>query len=54
MYIKVNGKMIKHMEKVFIIIMMDQVILVNGSKIYNKVMEFKNGLMDHIIKGILF
>ena len=51
MYIKVNGLMIKHMEKVYIIIMMDQVIQVNGIKMYNKVMEQKNGLMGHIIKG---
>lgn len=53
MYIKVNGLMIKHMEKVYIIIMMDQVIQVNGIKMYNKDMVSKNGLMDHIIKGIL-
>lgn len=51
MYIKVNGLMIKHMEKEYIIIMMDPVILESGMKMYNKDMESKNGLMAHIIKG---
>lgn len=53
MFIKDNGKMIKHMEKEFIIIMMDQVIQGNGVKIFNKVMEYKNGWMDHHTRGIL-
>ncbi len=51
MYIKDNGKMIKHMEKVSIIIMMVPVIQVNGLKMYNKGMELKNGLMGRHIKG---
>ncbi len=40
------------MEKVSIIIMMGQAIQDNGIKMYNKVMEQKNGLMAPIIKGI--
>ena len=52
MYIKDNGLMIKHMEKVYIIIMMAQVIQENGIKMYKKDMVSKNGLMAPIIKGI--
>ena len=46
--------MINLMEKESIITMMDLVIQGNGLKIFNKVMVFKSGLMDHIMKGIFF
>ena len=51
MFMKENGKMTKHTEKEFIIIMMVQVIQVNGVKIFNKVTEYKSGSTDHRIKG---
>lgn len=51
MFTKENGKMTKHTEKEFIIIMMVQVIQVSGVKIFNKVTEYKSGSTDHHIKG---
>lgn len=51
MYIKENGLMIKHMEKVYIIIMMAPAIQENGIRMCNKDMVQKSGLMGHIIKG---
>jgi len=51
MYMKANGKMIKHMEKESIIIMMAQATLDNGVKIFSRAMVFRNGLMHHHTKG---
>lgn len=51
MFTKENGKMTKHTEKEFIIIMMVQVIQVSGVKIFNKVTEYKSGSTDLHIKG---
>jgi hypothetical protein len=51
MFMKDSGRMIKLMEKEFITIMMDQVIMENGLKMFNKVSEWKNGPTDHPIKG---
>jgi hypothetical protein len=43
------------MEKVYIlIIMMDQVMMENGIKMYNKGMEYQNGQMENIMKGIYY
>lgn len=36
---KDNGRMIKLMEKEFITIMMDQVIMENGLKMFNRVLD---------------
>jgi hypothetical protein len=43
MYIKVNGVTIRLMEKVFIYTKMEHLILVNGSKIFNKDMVYRSG-----------
>jgi hypothetical protein len=51
MFIKDNGKMIKHMEKACIQIMINQAIQDNGFKIFSMDLAFKNGLMDLLIKG---
>ncbi len=51
---KDNGKMIKHMVKEYITITTGQVIMGNGNKTYNKDKEYRNGMMDHHIKGIVF
>lgn len=51
MYTKEIGKMIKHMEKEFIFIRMDQAILDNGLKMFSMDTEFKNGQTVHLIKG---
>jgi hypothetical protein len=53
MFIKDSGKTIKPMGKEFIYIKMELLILVNGLKIYNMVMESKNGSINRHIKGIL-
>lgn len=53
-FIKENGKMTKLTEKVFTIIMTDPVIMENGMKMFRKVLESKNGLMDLHMKGNLF
>jgi hypothetical protein len=53
MPILVNGKMIKHMERVFINITMVQNILENGTKIFNMGMENNSKQMVHLIKGNL-
>jgi len=53
MYTKEIGKMIKHMEKEFIFIRMDQAILDNGLKMFSMDMEFKNGQTVHLIKEII-
>jgi cell division protein FtsL len=50
-FMKENGKMIRHTEKVFITIMMVPVIQANGIKIFNKVTEYKNGSMDLHTRG---
>lgn len=50
MFMKANGRMIKHMGKVYILSMMDHAILENGYKICNMDMVFKNGMMDLHIK----
>lgn len=49
---KDNGETIKLMDKVYITITMDLVIMVNGRKMCNKVKEYKNGMTDHLIRGI--
>lgn len=54
MFTKESGKMTKPMVKVFTITTMDQATMDNGMRIFRKVLEYKNGLMDHHIKGILF
>jgi hypothetical protein len=54
MSMKDNGKMIKHMVKEYITITTGQVIMGNGNKTYNKDKEYRNGMMDHHIKGIVF
>jgi len=54
MFTKESGKMTKPMVKVFTITMMDQATMDNGMRIFRKVLEYKNGLMDHHIKGKLF
>lgn len=51
MFIKVNGKTIRRMVKVYISIKMELHIQDNGLKIFNGDMEYKNGLMVHRIKG---
>jgi hypothetical protein len=53
MFIKDSGKTIKLMGKEFIYTKMELLILVNGLKIYNMVMESKNGSINRHIKGIL-
>jgi hypothetical protein len=45
--------MIKLMAKVFIYIKTEHLIQVNGSKISKKVMVYKDGLMDLIMKEVL-
>lgn len=44
-FMKDNGKMIKHMGMVFTLIKMEQNTTDNGSKISNMVMELKHGQM---------
>ncbi len=51
MFIKVTGRMIRHMEKEFIFIKMDQAILDNGFRMFSMVMVFKNGQMAPLMKG---
>jgi len=50
MCIKGNGKTIKHMEKEFILKLMDQPIQACGLKIFSMDLEYKNGMMDHPTK----
>lgn len=50
-FIKVNGRMIRLMEKESIIIMMAPATQENGVKTFNKDMEYKNGSMDPHTKG---
>jgi hypothetical protein len=52
MYMKGSGKMTKRMAKVFIITTMVPATMGNGMKTFNKDLEFKNGLMVHLMKGI--
>lgn len=54
MSMKGNGKTIKHMVKEYITTTTGQAIMDNGNKTYNKDKEYRNGMMDHHIKGILF
>ena len=51
MFIKENGKMIRPMVEVFTIITMVQATMDNGMRIFKKVSVYKNGLMDHHMKG---
>jgi len=51
MFIKENGKMIRPMVEVFTITTMVQVTMDNGMRIFKKVSVYKNGLMDHHMKG---
>lgn len=53
MFILDNGKTIKRMGKEFICIKMVRSILVIGSEIPSKDLEGKNGLMDHLTRGII-
>lgn len=50
-FMRENGKMIKPMVRVSITTTMGRVIMVNGSKMFNKVLVFRNGPMDHLMKG---
>jgi hypothetical protein len=54
MCIRASGKMIKLMEKESILKMMAQTIQANGSRIYNMDLEYKNGLMDRLTKGMIY
>ena len=51
MYTRVNGKMIRHMEKVSTLMLMDQDMKENGLKTNNMVLVLKDGLMVHLMKG---
>lgn len=53
-YTKANGKMIKHTGEEYTTITMVRAIQANGSKMFNKVTEYRNGLMVHHIRGIKF
>jgi hypothetical protein len=53
MYMKDNGLMIKQKEKVFTCIKMALRILENGLMINNMDMEYKGGLMGHLMKAHL-
>ena len=48
---KVIGKTIKLMAKVFTTTMMVVVIQDNGLKTYSKALELRDGLMDHIMRA---
>ena len=50
-YMKVTGKMTRHMVKVSTTTMMAVVILDNGLKTYRKVLGSRDGLMDHIMRA---
>ena len=50
---KVNGKMIKQKDMVFIIIQMEENMKVNGKKINKMVMVLKIGLMEVNMKVII-
>lgn len=45
MFMKGNGKMIKHMERVFILTLMALAMKVTGKRISNTDTELNNGLM---------
>ena len=51
MYMKVSGKMTRPMAKECITTMMAPAIMVNGLRMFNKVLAFKSGPMDHLTKG---
>ena len=51
---KENGKMTKLMEKEFIDIEMDLLMLDNGSKTYSMGLVLKNGQMAHLTKGRVY
>lgn len=53
MYIKANGKMIRHKDKVFIYIMMEQGLVEHGKKTNNKVMEDNIGQTNPNMKAII-
>ena len=50
---KENGKMIRHMDMGFIIILMELVMKGIGLKISSIIMEMKVGLMEADMKGIM-
>ena len=50
---RVNGLMIKPMEKVFIHMQMELLIMENGKTINSTGLGLKNGLMEQYMKGII-
>lgn len=51
-FIRVTGKMTKPMAKEYTCIKMDRVTLDSGIKIFSMDLEYRNGWMDHLMKGI--
>jgi hypothetical protein len=51
MFMKANGEMIRHMDRVFTTIMMVQATMDSGLRMFKRDLALRNGPMDHRIKG---
>lgn len=51
MFMKANGGMIRHMDRVFTTIMMVQATMDSGLRMFKRDLALRNGPMDHRIKG---